>query len=316
MARLTDADRTRRIIAILGQLTPNARIPLATLASELGASEADLARDLEVLCVCGVAPYFPDDYLPVFVEDGYVEVLGQLPALDGPVRLSPTEARALAAALEAAGFGAGDELVSRLLSAAATPAFDAEDLARVIRTATTAHEHEVYEALAQAVSKQTVVRIEYVRGATDSAVSREVEPVALFAERGAWYLTAWCRLAGSWRTFRLDRIRSAGLTGESFDAHARTGVRLSASAFAPEGLPLATLEFAPDEQFSERDWPGGHVVAEAEDGTVTAEVPYGGTGWIARRVVARLGRVRVTAPDEVREAVAELAGVLAVEAAG
>ena len=135
---------------------------------------------------------------------------------------------------------------------------------------------------------------------------RTVEPLQLFADRGAWYLSAWCRSAGDFRTFRVDRIRAVEPAGESFDAAAR-GSAFTDRAFVADNLPTARLAFAPTEVFSEREWPGGRIAETREDGTVVAEVPYAGTAWIARRVVARLGGVVVEAPDEVREAVAGLA---------
>ena len=307
MARTSGADRARRLIAIMGQLTPGARILIADLAAEVGATEAELTADLETLSMCGVAPYYPGDLTPLLVEDGFVEVWGELPALKGPVRLSSAEASALAAALQAAGFSASDELPARLLEAAGAKSFDAEELDRTIRAATSAHDTSVYEALARAVQQTGVVHLEYVSAGSDETTARDVEPLSLFAERGAWYLTAWCRRAGDWRTFRVDRIRSAGLTGEHFDPGARMGAPGSMGAFATDGLPTARLRFSAGEPFTDRDWPGGHVVEQAEDGAIVAEVPYGGTEWIARHVVARLGAVEVLEPAEVRAAVRELA---------
>jgi len=308
MARTSGAERARRLIAMAGQLRPGTRLRIADLAAELGTTEAELTADIETLSMCGVAPYCPDDLTPLFVENGYVEVWGELPALKGPVRLSAAEASALAAALQAAGFSADDELAARLLSATGSTGFDAEELERTIRAATTAHDAEVYEAVARAVEEHAVTRIEYVRMGAEEMIARDVEPVALFAERGAWYLTAWCRKAGDWRTFRVDRIRSAVLAAERFGPTARSGVPGAVSAFSAEGLPAARLRFSAGESFAGREWPGACVVEQAEDGSIVVDVPYGGTDWIARHVAARLGGVEALEPAEIRAAVRELAG--------
>jgi len=300
------AERARRLVALIGQLTPGRRIRIADLAAEVSATESELTADLETLSLCGVAPYYPDDYMPLVIEDGYVEVIGALPALKGPVRLSSAEASALAAALQAAGFTAEEDLTARLLEATGAAGFEAGDLERTIRAATTAHQADIYEALARAVGECAVVHIEYVRIGTEQVTTRDIEPVALFGERGAWYVTAWCRKTGDWRTFRVDRVRSAGLTGDTFEPRAHTS-RPGTSAFSPEGLPRATLRFSATETFDEREWPGGSVAHGEPGGTTLAEVPYGGTEWIARRVVARLGEVEVIAPEEVRAAVRVLA---------
>jgi proteasome accessory factor B len=44
--------------------------------------------------------------------------------------------------------------------------------------------------------------------------ARPVEPIAFAHEDGTWYLLAWCRRRRAGRTFRVDRITAARLTGE------------------------------------------------------------------------------------------------------
>jgi len=309
MPRPSSGDAARRLIALLGQLTPGMSVPVADLAERLGTSPAQLADDLGTLSLCGIAPYTPDQMVDVFVEDGVVEVYSPLPAVDAPVRLSPAEAEALAAALAAAGFTAEDPLAARLLAAAST-GFDGAALERTLRSAIATHDSGVFETLASAASGFDVVAIEYQAEGAAEPNAREIEPVRLFAERGAWYVYAWCRTAAGWRTFRVDRVRSAEVTGEGFEPRAVSedggaGGGMP-SAFAPEGLPLATLRFAAGEAFVDREWPGGRVLTTESDGTTVAEVPYAGTGWIARRVAARLGAVEVVSPSDVRAAVASL----------
>lgn len=300
------ADQTvRRLMALLGHLTPGARIAIGDLARMVGAEEAVLAEDLMTLSLCGVAPFYPDDCMPLIVEDGHVEVWGDLPALNGRVRLSSTEAAALASALQAAGFSADDRLTRTLLEAAAARTFDAEMVEQTIRTLASGHGKGVYQGLSESLANHTVARISYVRAGSEEEVLRDVEPAGLFAERGAWYLTAWCRSAGGWRTFRVDRIRSAESTGETF--RPRQDGTPADSAFKPEGLPTATLRFSSGEPFDDREWPSAKVLSTDTDGSVTVAVPYGGTAWLARHVVARLGAVEVIEPASLRVEVARLA---------
>lgn len=302
------ADTTaRRLIALLGRLTPDSTLRISDLAEQIGVTEAQLAADLLTLATCGVAPYQPGDLMPLIVEDGIVHVFGELPAVPGGVRLSAAEARALAGALQAAGFPADDELTLRLLDASASVHFDATEIEHTVRTATAVHAGDVYLTLSASMETCEVVRIEYLKSGADEGSSREIEPVSLFAERSAWYVTAWCRKSGAWRTFRLDRIRAAGLTGERFDPSRRADTPSGGTAIRLDGLPVATLRFEPGADFTEREWPGGRVTATGDDGTLTVSLPFGGTDWIARRVVARLGEVEAVAPDEVRAAVRELA---------
>ncbi|MDO9175243.1 MAG: WYL domain-containing protein, partial [Actinomycetota bacterium] len=275
---------------------------------ELDATPADLASDLETLSVCGVAPYTPMELVPVLVDqdEGTVEVWGDVPAMRGPVRLSAAEAGALAGALAAAGFEADEPLVVRLLSAASAD-FDAEALARTLRASASRHDPAVFEATAAAISQHEVLAIAYQREGADEPTLRRVEPLQLFAERGVWYLSAWCRKAGGHRTFRVDRIRAVEPVGEEFDLSARDATALGAVAFSARGLPSARLRFIAGNEFSEREWPGAGVAEAGPDGSLVVEAPFAGTDWIARRVLARLGRVEVLEPPFLREAVAQLA---------
>jgi predicted DNA-binding transcriptional regulator YafY len=283
-------------------------MPLATLAAELDTGPAELASDLETLSVCGVAPYSPMELVPVLVDEdeGTVEVWGDVPAMRGPVRLSAAEAGAWAAALAAAGFEANDPLVAKLLSAASAD-FDAKTLARTLRASASHHNPAVFEAAAAAIAQREVLVIAYQREGAVEPSLRRVEPLQLFAERGVWYLSAWCRKAGAHRTFRLDRIRALEPAGEEFDPAAHDATSLGAVAFSGKGLPSARLRFVSGEEFSEREWPGARMAEEEPDGSLVVEAPFAGTDWIARRVLARLGRVEVLTPHSLREAVATLA---------
>ncbi len=305
MARkASTSERARRTIALLGHLKPDTRIPLEDLARLVGTSASDLAQDLTALSMCGVWPYDPYALFPVVIEGSDVVVFGDMPALRGPVRLSASEASALATALQAVGFDAADPLTSRLL-AAASAGFDAASVENSLRSMIATHDRGVYETLAKAVEDHVVVAIEHMRPGGEESTTREIEPVALFTERSAWYVTAWCRLSGSWRTFRVDRIRSSVATNERFAARARSSD--ASGAFTAEGLPLARLRFSPGVPFIPREWPGGRVVEQETDGSLIAEVPYAGTPWIARRILARVGVVEAVGPPEVRTAVRDLA---------
>jgi len=72
----------------------------------------------------------------------------------------------------------------------------------------------VARVIEDALVHRHVLRIEYVNGAGAVSV-RDIEPgLFLGGRNGLWYLAAWCRLRGERRVFRLDRIRSAAVTGE------------------------------------------------------------------------------------------------------
>lgn len=291
------------MLALLPYLKQGETIALETLAAAVGASMAEVTADLTTLSYCGVPPFTPDEMIDLAIDETTVTVYGAPPALDRPVRLSPREARALVAALEATGHGPDDALVTRLLAAAAAE-FDADALAATLRAGEQdAAVAGLYALLAEAADASEKVRIEYFTASSGTHSSRVIHPHALVNDRGAWYVNATCETAGGPRTFRLDRIRQATPTGEHFSEAAPP------SSVVPDadGLPVAVLRIAPGATHTEeRDWPGAAFNVKP-NGAVFAEVPYSSATWVARRVVAGLGAIDAIQTDEVRAAVREIA---------
>lgn len=76
----------------------------------------------------------------------------------------------------------------------------------------------VARVLDEAVRRLLVVVLHYT-AADGTGSERAVEPVALAATRGHWYLLAWCRSRRGPRWFRTDRITAAHLTADPAPAH-------------------------------------------------------------------------------------------------
>jgi predicted DNA-binding transcriptional regulator YafY len=79
----------------------------------------------------------------------------------------------------------------------------------------------VGRVLDEAVRRLLVVVLHYT-GADGRVSERAVEPVALAATRGHWYLLAWCRARKGPRWFRTDRFTAAHLTAEPAPTHDAT----------------------------------------------------------------------------------------------
>ena len=311
-AKTNTALRARRMLALLPYLKRGETVALSDLADAVGSSITEVAADLTTLSFCGVPPFTPDEMIDLEIDGGTVRIFGAPPALDRPVRLSPREARALVTALDAAGHGADDPLVVRLLEAASAD-FDPAELATTVRAGgKDAPVAVIYTTLAEAIDHSEKVRIEYFTASSGTQSVRVIQPRSLLNERGAWYVSGFCENALEVRTFRLDRIRVAEPTGEHFEAPP-----VSAASMVPTGdnLPIAVLRIAPRARHSEeRDWPGA-TFNQRDNGAVFAEVPYSSAMWVARRVVAGLGSIDTIETDEVRAAVRMIAyaGLAAIE---
>ncbi len=295
--------RARRLLAILHLLEPDTELGIDTIAESLGARPEEVAADLELLAMCGISQE-AGDQVPIYLEDGVVVVYNPLPALDRAIRLSGAEAQALVAALQTAGIDPGNELIAKLLAATAARDVSAEQISHIVRASVGPETGTTLGVLALALEQHRVVALSYQSSGTSDVTARDCEPMELVNDKGVWYLEAFCRRAGALRTFRVDRIREARIEDEVFAPRA---LDLTGAAIVTDGLPVATVRLAPGEEFSARDWPGAHMTAVDDDGSVVVAVPYAGTGWIARQVLARLGGAQVLEPAEVRNAVADLA---------
>jgi len=72
----------------------------------------------------------------------------------------------------------------------------------------------VSSVLDEAIRRGVVTVLDYVDKKGSATRRRAVEPMALAASGGHWFLLAWCRRRRAGRWFRLDRIEAAYVTTE------------------------------------------------------------------------------------------------------
>jgi predicted DNA-binding transcriptional regulator YafY len=212
-------NRTERLYAIAEELRsagPAGRTS-SWLAQRFEVSARTVKRDVDALLQAGV---------PIWAQagpgGGYVlDAAGTLP----PLNITAAEAAAIAvalAALPALPFAAdARSALSKVL--AAMPGAERERATGIagrlwLRTPERPPRAAVARALDEAVRRLLVVVLRYA-AADGTETERSVEPVALAATGGHWYLLAWCRLRQGPRWFRTDRIMTAHLTGEQAPVH-------------------------------------------------------------------------------------------------
>lgn len=295
------ARRLTRILAMLPWVIANPGSTVDEVCSRFGyASHQDLARDLDMVFVCGLPGYGPGDLMVAFIDDDEVVVdtadyFGRAP------RLTPTEALSmLAAGMAVMAIGEGSPtLESAVDKLAATVAPDTGEGLTVDVSA----EPELVGPLREAVVANRVVDITYTSLGRGETRRRTVEPWVVFTSLGNWYLTGYCRSAEAERIFRLDRIRHLEVGQEEFTP--------------PERPPEPEVRYVPsDDDVRCRIFLTGNarwvldyypveVIEESDDGVViefSASDPS-----VPARLLLRLGdRARLVEGDEVRAALGEL----------
>ena len=183
----------------------------ASLAGQFEVSPRTIKRDITALQQSG---------LPIWGEGrpgGGYKMLRSESTLP-PVRFTPGEAVAIAAALESTSnlpFATdGRAALSKLLWAMTPDAHDAvSDLLSRIWVRHPPARSAGARVIDEAIRAKRVVRICYI-DAAGTETARAIEPLQFAQMGGRWYLMAYCRLRDDGRWFRLDRIDGASLTGE------------------------------------------------------------------------------------------------------
>jgi proteasome accessory factor C len=164
-------------------------------------------------------------------------------------------------------------------------------------------EERLLATLSDAMARQRVVRIEYLKEDEEEPTVREVEPYQFVRELPVWRVHTWDRDADGPRTFRLDRMRSAEPTGETFeprpdfDPSYLRDPRLARVLYTP---PIAR-------------WKVERGARPLSDRSALAELSYATDDWLVTEVLADLGEAIVLEPAPLRKAVAARAKQLARE---
>ena len=79
----------------------------------------------------------------------------------------------------------------------------------------TATEH--YQTIRIAIKHKQVLEMAYVKLNEQTESHRFIEPLGLVFWGKVWTVVAWCRLRGSYRSFRVDRIQKLNVVDEFFD---------------------------------------------------------------------------------------------------
>jgi predicted DNA-binding transcriptional regulator YafY len=282
------------------------RLDASELCRALKISEQELREDISVL---NVVNFGAGTYV-LYAEigaDGMIEVDPE-PYGDSfarPARLLPVEAKALMAAIDLIGehipAGSLASVREKLVGALG------EDPIQEGLQVTTpgGDDAEISAVVSRAIASRHLLSFEYYKQNEDEFSTRLVEPYALINGREGWYVASYDPTRENVRHFRLDRIKSASVTGEAFeprpdvdpaadvDGWPRTG-EVPASRRAQVWISPERARWAREERT---------VIRELEDGSVIVELGFAGVDWLVREVLKEAGDATVLEPADARDAV-------------
>ena len=132
---------------------------------------------------------------------------------------------------------------------------------------------------------------------------REVEPHSLVNHGRRWYLVAWDRGRGDWRTFRLDRLTRPMSTGVRFSP--RSLPAKDAAAYVERSIAAAPTRYeavvtlhAPAEEIANRVPPYWGAVEPIDELTCRYTTGDDELGWLALRIAMLGVDFEVSGPPE------------------
>jgi len=282
------------------------KLKVDEVCERLQLSEQELSEDVGVLNVVnfGAGSYIlyaevsPDGTIEVD-NDAYSDSFAR------PARLLPIEAKALVAAIDLI----GEHIPKGSLASTREKivlALGEDPVQEGLQVATALGDDPVIaHVISQAIAGHRLLAIEYYKENEDEFSQRTIEPYALMNGRDGWYVASYDPARDDVRHFRLDRIKQATVTDESFeprpeidpaadlDGWPRTG-EVEASQRARVWISPERARWVREER---------PLVAELADGAIVVEFAYAGTDWLVREVLKEAGDAAVLEPAEARDAV-------------
>ena len=329
----TATDRLARMLALVPYISRRPGVAIAELAGEFGVSTAQISSDLDLLMVCGLPGYYPDDLIDVVLDDdGGTVAIAFDAGIERPVRLTGDEAFALTIALRALAelpglvdAAAVHSALAKLEQASATkpgpgdsgpgnsgpgnsgPATSGP--ADAVRVAA-ADPAPALGAVREALDRSRRLWIRYYTASRDAVTERTVDPLRLLVTDGHAYLEAYCNLAGSIRHFRVDRIEEVRVLDEPAQPTLWVDSEVPDRIFHPDlQIPPVTLRLSRGARWVAEYYPMEDSV-EVDDppGGLRVRMRAARDEWLARLVLSLGG-------DAVIEDAPELAALVARRAA-
>jgi proteasome accessory factor BC len=307
-------ERFARLVTLAGLLIEAAkqgeRLKVADLRERLELTAEELQEDVELLNVVnfGGGTYV----LYAEIQGDEIEVDSE-PYGDNfarPARLLPLEAKALVAAIDLFGDhlpqGGLQSARSKIVTALGhDPSEEGLEIA-----AGGGDDAEVARMVNEAIASSRVLELQYYKENEDQFTKRRVEPYRLENGREGWYVECFDLGREAIRHFKLDRIKEATLSKETFEPRPEVEELAGVEGWMTHGevptAQVARVWVSPERARWLRE--ERTVVEELADGAVVVELPYAGTSWLVREILRGAGDLVVLEPEDAREAIAKEVG--------
>ncbi len=222
-----------------------------------------------------------------------------------PPKLTPLEARAIRLALEFVGpmIAAEAHTPLKRVRKKLEETFGQFDLAQTPEPHSEADEEDLVAKLTEAIRERKLVEIEYLKEGETEPTTRLVEAYSIERLMPHWYVHTYDRTREGEKSFRLDRMRSAKLMRERFEARAE---------FEPQRFRDARTAVLLYSKEIAR-WEVEKGAQPLADRTALKEVAVGSEEWLTGEILSYRGEAVVVEPTDLRPHIAARARELAAE---
>jgi proteasome accessory factor BC len=304
-------ERFARLVTLAGMLIETAkkgeRLQTAELRQRLELTDEELREDVELL---NVVNFGGGTYVL------YAEFIGDEIEVDSepygdnfarPARLLPLEAKALVAAIDLFGehLPQSDLQSARRKIVKALGHDPSEEGLEIVPAG--GGDAAVARMVNDAIAGSRVLELSYYKENEDQLTDRRVEPYRLENGREGWYVECYDLNKSGVRHFKLDRIKEATLSEETFEPRPEVEELAGVEGWMTHGevptAEVARVWVSPERARWLRE--ERTVVEELADGAVVVELPYAGKPWLVREIFRGAGDLVVLEPEDAREAIAK-----------
>lgn len=299
-------DLISQALTLLPYLLSKEKVSLSQAVSDLRLPGHKLKELVRLLQLCGVPPYGGGDTFDCYLQGGNIHLEMARGAPERPPRLTYEEAVALTI---------GTHVAQQILPSIASVASGLREKLAVAASVPEAPQIPVeadgdtwaatrwVPLLHCAIANRNLVRISYSLVNSARLAQCCAEPWGLDYFKGHWHLLAYCHPWGRSVVLRLDWIREAVVTRDTFTHRPRRSGEATAN-YQPSLLEADIL--LPEEEarsLEEREAPFLKSVEYLPEGMARIRVVSDSLPWLVALILRYGGKAVVEAPEQVRRAV-------------
>ena len=280
-------ERTARLLDLIPYINAHQGIHIDELAEEFDVTADVIAKDLDLLFLCGLPSYTPLELIDLSYEGGYVTIR-DAQNLNKPRRLNKHEVSSLLLGLS--------ELKSTLKEPKERERID--ELSKKLRDLLNIQSEQfisyrsvdqsIYAEILAAISSEKAIHIEYLSSSKDQKSERTISPIEVIQQSNREHVIAYCHVAKEQRVFDIAGIKKVSPSNELYMRKQRMASLIDQAdasvAISYSGSGVSFIEDNPE-----------LVVAHDSDAK-TAIMKYWNTEWLIRSVMSYGGAVTVLEP--------------------